>query len=294
MSSTPLKRPLTQLNHEIEQAEAEAARLENERRAVAKDAARSARRLRYLKLARWLRGPAAQFEMWPIAVLVIGGAVVGILFLVFASLVSESFPLALLAFIIGLAVGTALFAALLYRPADVVLPTAIAEAESLSRLASARLQEKIQRVTETRARLQSLIEERRDQIASGKLQRAALLQRPWKSMRGTEWEDFVVEILRTHGATVERTGQAGEQDAHLVADFGSRRIAVFTAGEGHNVSSATIQQALAAKERHRCDSCAVIINRRFTGAAQDFAQRNGSTAIGSSEFPDFVLGKIVL
>ena len=41
-----------------------------------------------------------------------------------------------------------------------------------------------------------------------------------------------------------------------------------------------------------CDSCAVVVNRRFTGAAQDFAQRNGCAAIGAGEFPDFVLGKI--
>jgi hypothetical protein len=38
----------------------------------------------------------------------------------------------------------------------------------------------------------------------------------------------------------------------------------------------------------------VIINRRFTGAAQDFAQRNGCTAIGTGEFPDFVMGKVEL
>jgi HJR/Mrr/RecB family endonuclease len=64
-----------------------------------------------------------------------------------------------------------------------------------------------------------------------------------------------------------------------------------TQGESHVVNSATIQAALASKDRHQCDSCAVIINRRFTGAAQDFARRNGCTAIGASEFPDFVLGK---
>jgi HJR/Mrr/RecB family endonuclease len=60
------------------------------------------------------------------------------------------------------------------------------------------------------------------------------------------------------------------------------------------VNSATVQQALAAKDLHHCDSCAVVINRRFTGAAQDFAQRNGCRAIGANEFPDFVLGKIEL
>ena len=294
MSAETLKRPLTQLNHEIEQAEAEASRLQNERAAVAKDVSRAARRLRYLQLARRLRGPTARFEMWPLAVLVLGGGAIGFLFLVLAGLVTSSISLGFLAFVIGLLAGAALFASLLYRPANELLPADINEAESQTRLASARLKEKTERLAETQALLQRLIEERRDQIASGKLQRAALLQRPWKSMRGAEWEDFIVEVLRTHGATVHRTGRVGSEDANLVAEFGSRRVAVFTEGEGQNVSSATIQQAIAAKERHGCDASAVIINRRFTGAAQDFAKRNGCTAIGSSEFPDFVLGKIEL
>jgi HJR/Mrr/RecB family endonuclease len=113
-------------------------------------------------------------------------------------------------------------------------------------------------------------------------------------MRGPEWEDFVVEVLRTHGAQVERSGRPGEIGPNLIADYGTRRVVLFTEGEGQPVASSTIQQALAAKERLGVDSCAVIINRRFTGAAQDFASRNGCTAIGSSEFPDFVMEKIAI
>jgi HJR/Mrr/RecB family endonuclease len=113
-------------------------------------------------------------------------------------------------------------------------------------------------------------------------------------MRGAEWEDFVVEVLRTHGAKVDRTARIGGEDANFVADFGARRVAILTEGEGHNVASSTIQQAVAARQRHKCDSCAVIINRRFTGAAQDFANRNGCAAIGTGEFPDFVMGRLEL
>jgi hypothetical protein len=52
--------------------------------------------------------------------------------------------------------------------------------------------------------------------------------------------------------------------------------------------------ALAAQKRHSCEGCAVVINRRFTGAAQEFAQRSGCAAIGTGEFPDFVLGKLTV
>jgi HJR/Mrr/RecB family endonuclease len=113
-------------------------------------------------------------------------------------------------------------------------------------------------------------------------------------MRGAEWEDFIVEVLRTHGAQVERSGRPGDAGPNLIADYGSRRVVIFTEGESHPVASSTIQQALAAKDRLGCNACAVIINRRFTGAAQDFASRNGCAAIGSSEFPDFVMEKIAI
>jgi hypothetical protein len=294
MSAETSKRPLTQLNHEIEQAEADAARLEIEKAKVLKDARRVSRWLKYLQFARWLRRPAASIELWRSGVLIIGPAIVGVLLFVLVHMIFGAFGLSLLGFLAGVAGGIAIFYALLFRPPDALLEPSIADAESQCRLETARRREKTERLTELNERLQRLVEERRDQIASGKLQRAALLQRNWKAMRGAEWEDFVVEVLRTHGATVERTGRIGSADANLVADFGARRVAIFTEGEGHNVSSAAIQRAIAAKERERCDSSAVIINRRFTGAAQDFAQRNGCAAIGSGEFPDFVLGKIAL
>ena len=288
------KRPLTQLNHEIEQAEADASRLDQERAAIAKNVRRAARKRRYLRLARWLRRPAASIEMWRSGLLVVAPSMAGVLLFVLVHMLFGSFLPALLAFLAGASAGVIATSSLLYRPPDELLEPAIADAESQCRLETARLREKTERLSELTERLKHLVDQRRDQIASGKLQRAALLQRNWKTMSGDEWEDFVVEVLRTHGATVHRTGRAANQDANLIADFGSRRVAIFTEGEGHNVTSATIQQAIAAKDRHHCDSCSVIVNRRFTGAAQDFAQRNGCTAIGSGEFPDFVLGKIEL
>jgi HJR/Mrr/RecB family endonuclease len=289
----PAKRPLTQLNHEIEAAEAEAARLESERRLIAADVRRASRRLQYLLLAKRLRAPAKSLELWPIAVLLVGPLACGIAALVLVNLLTSSYPVAFFAFLLGIVAGVGLFASLIYHPADTLLPAAFTEAESAAKLANARLGEKLARISDVKQHLQRLIDERRDQIASGKLQRAALLQRNWKAMRDAEWEDFIVEVLRTHGAKVDRTNRPGSEDANLIADFGSRRVAVLTTlGESGAVDSASIRNAIAAKERRHCDAAAAIINRRFTGAAQDFAQRNGCAAIGAGEFPDFVLGKI--
>jgi hypothetical protein len=289
-----VKRPLTQLNHEIEELESQASRLTLERAAITGEVARAGRRLRYFRLAQVFRQPRASFEMWPTAALILGPLASGILVFMLVHLLSGSFALALIGLVLGLAAGTALFASLLYRPPDALLPAAIADAESGSRLADARLKEKLERLAETNAQLKKLVDERRDQIASGKLQRAALLQRNWKAMHDAEWEDFVVEVLRTHGANVDRSGRTGDQEPNLIVDFGTHRALVLTQGKGETVNSGTIQKVLAAKDRERCNRCAVIINHRFTGAAQDFAERNGCTAVGVGEFPDFVLGKMEL
>jgi hypothetical protein len=293
-TETPAKQSLTQLNREIEQLEAEASRLATERAAIARNAARAGRRFRYLRFLQWFRSPAAKFDMWSTAVLFAGPVIVGGLTLILVHLLTGSYPLAFFGFLLGMVAGAGLFAAFIFQPDNASLPSAIAQAETKSRLEQARLAEKTTRLSETNERLKLKRGEQREQIASGKLQRAALLQRNWKSMRDVEWEDYVVEVLRTHGFTVERSGRAGQDDPNLIVTSGNRRIAVLTQGEGHVANSATIQTVLAAKEHSRCDSCAVVINRRFTGAAQDFAKRNGCLAIGAQEFPDFVLGKIQL
>ena len=63
-----------------------------------------------------------------------------------------------------------------------------------------RLQEAAAAVAELRERLAPLHEHRTALGKSDKLQRAMLLQRNWKSLRGVEWEDYVVEVCRTLGA----------------------------------------------------------------------------------------------
>jgi gas vesicle protein len=196
-------------------------------------------------------------------------------------------------FLVGGAVGAGLFAMLLYRPSDAVLARAIPEAESQAELASSRLADAIVDCSTTNKELKSLLDERRELIASDKLQRAMLLQRNWKAMNENEWEDYLAEVCRTLGATVDRTGLVGE-GVDMVAQFEGRRIAVAAHGEGQNVNSGSIQKAVNSQKRLGLESAAIIVNRRFTGAAQDFAQRNGCTAIGIEEFPDFVMGKIVL
>jgi hypothetical protein len=288
------EKQLAQLNREIEQLEADVARLEAERADGAGIERTAARRLRYLKFVRSLRAPAAQFHLWPLAVMFIGPIVIGVGLLILVQLVTGSYPVAFFAFLLGMVAGVALLATMLYHPADTLLPAAIAEAESQVRLARARFEEKLNRITETRQRLDRLIAERRERIASGQVQRAALLQRDWKKMPASEWEDFVVEVTRTLGAAVERAKRIDDEGANLLVSFGPRRIAVKTLVARETIQGTVVQKVIADKISLNCDACAVVANGRFTGAAQDYGPRNGCTLIGREEFPDFALGKIEL
>src|SRR3954463_15748762 len=110
---TPSKRPLTQLNFEIEEAEAELNRLDADRAAIGRMVSQASRRLQYLRLARWVRLPAKEFEFWPIVLLTVGSGVAAVMAFILTHLVFDSVSTAFLGLLIGLAAGTALFAALL-------------------------------------------------------------------------------------------------------------------------------------------------------------------------------------
>jgi hypothetical protein len=289
-TTTPPEAELAALNREIEQLEAEAAVLEEQRAKRIKAARRAAWRLRYLRFARWFRSPAASIELWPLAAMLAGPMLAGILTMILVGFVADATSSLLLAFFVGATAGAGALAAVLYRPRDELLAASIPEAEAAARVADAHWKEAVQRLTEVKECLHRLIEDRRARMASGRVQRAALLQRRWKAMNATEWEDYLVEVCRTLGAAVDRRGHV-DDGAELVIDFGDRRVAALAKVSRESLHSGAVQQALAVMQREGCQSCAILTNGRFTGAAQDYAAREGCTLIGREQFPDFVMGK---
>jgi hypothetical protein len=290
---TPPEAELTKLNQEIERLEAELNLLSEQRSRRARSHQRIDRRVRYLHMARLLRRPAGKWEWWPIAVVVIGPGIVGVPLFTLLNELFGSSSLALFGFFIGAAAGAAAFSLLLFRPPTQQLPMAIDEAEAEHRLSKAHYLEAVDRWLESDGQLARLVEDRRQRMASGRVQRAALLQRPWRRMTGVEWEDFVVEVCRTLGAAVERRGR-GDAGAQLAIDFGQGKVAMLVQTSREPIDSAQVQQTIAFKEREQTDACAIITNGRFTGAAQDYAARIGCRLVGRDEFPEFALGNFRL
>ena len=233
------KRPLTQLNHEIEASRGRSV-------AVGKRSERPSRKmrrghrdgLRYLRLLQSLRTPAATFR--PVA----DGrdarradCLSASLLLILVQLLTGSYPLAFFAFLLGIVAGVGLFASLVYHPPDTLLPAAIAEAEAKSRLANARLEEKIERLTEANSgsttRGRAPRPNRLRQTATGR-PAAAQLEGDARRRMGR----FCRRGLPHARGQGRATGRIGGEEANLIVDFGTRRVAVFTQGEGHNVSTA--------------------------------------------------------
>ena len=122
---SPSKRPLTQLNYEIEEAETELNRLEADRAAIARMVSKASRRLRLLKLARWMRKPTVSLDLKPVVVLAVESSGAAILVFIVLLILFGSFSLAFLGLLITFAVMAAILAVLLFKPGDELLPATI-------------------------------------------------------------------------------------------------------------------------------------------------------------------------
>lgn len=302
------------LNRDLAQAETDAARLEIERATAAKNVARLRRLQRYLRAARWLRARSASFPQFPLVALVVGPLVCGVVTLVALSLVVNSWLVAAGGFLLGATACGIALAGLLFRPADALLPSAIVEVDGKLLVESSRLEDKAAAVAEVQQWLARLNEQRRDLAKGEKLQRAMLLQRNWKAMRGAEWEDYVVEVCRTLGANVQRgsapvavsvteTGPGAGKGARgvlrrlpttLYVTLSPKRFAVAAISDVNPFHAAAVRQVIDHLAQQGCDELGIVTNARLTAGSKEFAKSRHCTLIGEEEFPDFVLGKTSL
>jgi len=300
-----------ELNREIARLETEAARLTIERSKAIGHVAQLKRQKRYLLLARRFRVPAASFAQFPVLALAIGPLACGVAMFVALSLMVNSWSLALGGFVSGAAGAAIMLALLMYYPPDTQLQPAIHEVQTKLADETARLADQSAAVSDLNQRLSALQDERAEWGKSEKLQRAMLLQRSWKLMRGGEWEDFVVEVCRTLGANVQRgtmpAGQVFEEvpskgargvirrmPITLYVTFSPKRFAVAAVSDIHPFHAAAVRQVIDHLAQQGCDELGIITNTRLTAGSKEFARSRHCTLVGEEEFPDFVLGKCSL
>lgn len=298
------------LGREVAQLETEIGRLEVGRAALAKSVARQSRRRRYLQLARWIRRPASSLPFYPLILLGIGPMVLGVTLLVLLSLLLGSWMISFGGLLIGLIGGLIALAALLLQPASSELEPQIAETQAALKGETAKLREMTAAVTAVKSRLAVVHGQRQSLAKSDQLQRAMLLQRNWKTLRGSEWEDYVVEVCRTLGANVQRGDKIGIADllgptagargviryepTTLFVTFSPRRIAAAAIADVNPFHAAAVRQIVDALSQKGCDELGIVTNARLTAGSREYARSRHCTLVGQDEFPEFVLGKMPL
>jgi HJR/Mrr/RecB family endonuclease len=151
---------------------------------------------------------------------------------------------------------------------------------------------KISELTEAQKRHSELSELlRKKQIqASKEYRRQQLLKRDWKSLRSVPFENYLEEVFKELGYSVETTKITGDQGADLIVSNCGHKIAIQIKGYFSSVSNGAVQEAFTSKGYYSCEACAVITNSHFTASAKDLANRIGCVLIDEDMLPALVLG----
>ena len=96
------------------------------------------------------------------------------------------------------------------------------------------------------------------------------------TMSGTEFEDFMAEILHRSGVEVlELTKTSGDFGADIIVIHEGERTAVQCKRYSRPIGVKAVQEAVSAKDYYKCTKAAVITNSTFTRQAQELAAESG-------------------
>ena len=278
------------LRQQAAQLKQELAKAEQTTRDLQKSLRRAKLRALYFRGAQALRAPAADYSLWFPGVLIVGTVAAA----AFSLVILLPLGLSATGIVLGMALAGAaalgLLAAAISSPATSALPSLLAEQQSLK----AQLQQGLAQLRAEAAGLQQQISTAEatigELLASDRYNREQLLKQNWKAMRGTEWEQYLVQVFEALGASAETNRTTGDQGVDLLVRFGEMMIAVQAKGYVGSVGNDAVQQVIAGKAFYGCDRAAVITNSRFTAPARSLAECNSCFLIGEKEFPAFVMG----
>jgi restriction system protein len=146
----------------------------------------------------------------------------------------------------------------------------ISQMQQAQRQAEARrllaLREAREREDEERRRRELLEEERRARI----LELADV-----DSMTGSQFENYVVGLLRYRGCQAKHTGGSGDQGCDILVEWQGTRYALQCKRYAKDLSRDAVKDAVGARLYHNTDAAMVVTNRYFTKKAIEYAERTG-------------------
>ena len=121
-----------------------------------------------------------------------------------------------------------------------------------------------------------------------------LLLNDWRLLRGTPFEQFLVNVFEALGYPVQTTKASCDQGVDLIVTIDGHRVAIQTKGYEKSVGNDSVQEVYAGMQYYQCDACAVITNSRFTRAAIALARSTGCQLIEGADIPQLIRGELVL
>lgn len=110
-----------------------------------------------------------------------------------------------------------------------------------------------------------------------------------KKLSGTEFEDYLAELFKSHDYKVEMTPSTGDYGADLILNKNQQRIAVQAKCYTGSVGVSAVQEALSGMAYYKCHSAWVVTTGNYTVNAIELATQSKVQLLGRNE-----LGKLVL
>ncbi len=120
-----------------------------------------------------------------------------------------------------------------------------------------------------------------------------LLRTHWRELRGVPFEDWLAQLFKNLGGSVERTPASGDQGVDLLVRFGPTLIAVQAKGyPGSTVGNKAIQEVYYGKDFYNASLAVVMTNSTFTKKAIEGANRVRCLLVDAERMADLAQARI--
>jgi hypothetical protein len=108
------------------------------------------------------------------------------------------------------------------------------------------------------------------------------------AMDGYQFEEFLEDLYRVQGYSVQRTPKGKDQGADLFIESYGRRIVIQAKNYSANIGNKAVQEVLSAKDFYSCDDGVVVANRYFTPSAKELAAKSNIKLVDRDELQKYL------
>jgi HJR/Mrr/RecB family endonuclease len=100
-------------------------------------------------------------------------------------------------------------------------------------------------------------------------------QDDFDQMNGYQFEEYIGNLYRKLGYSVQNTALSGDQGADLILTKDGEKTAVQVKRYSNKVTNKAVQEVVASKALYNCARCIVVTNNYYTNSALELANANG-------------------